>query len=570
MPPRKKKQTPDETRSLENPSISLSDPAAWEEAFGVGSESSSGIRIDRKSAMTYPAVWRAMNLIAGTVAKLPLFVYKQLDPGKERAIEHPAHVLLRRKWTPYTSAFAGKMALTASALLQGAGYAWIVRDGSGRPRELWPLATESTFPFWEDGILGYTTQLSANTFRRLDPADVLHVKGLSVDGITPYSVIDRARDSLGLGLGAAKYSAKFYSNGAEPRVIIEVPIQMPPQAKEEFLRQWNTMHNGLDNSHRTAILTGGATVKAFSVNAKDAQLLESRQFEVREIANWFGVPPHKLGDPSRTAYASLEQENQSFLDDCLDFWLCDWEEECFDKLLTEPEKRNETHTVEFLRQALVRANMSERYAAYATGIQSRFIRPNEARAWENLNPIPGGDDFPLNVAPPSEPEPERDDEPEPDEPPEDDSARAFQRLAAQRALAVVGIRSVIVEAAGRAIGRLAYSFRRANGDPAALEKASRGDTLAGHAAAIRGMLGPGHTLARTCNPACPPLDDVLSDLFAAMTRDVSKTIQSPPAEGTMAEAIDRLMAGHERHGPAAIANRLLQGDSNGHEKDPLE
>lgn len=375
-----------ERRSLENPSTPL-DPdydSGW-----YGAESSSGIRISREKALTYSAVWRAVTLISSTVAKLPLHIYKRTGQGKERAVNHPAYKLVRFNPNAEMNAFVFWQTLMGHVLLDGNAYAYIFRSGDAAPLELIPLAPSDTYPVRENGNLLYVTK-AGTEWRRLLPENVLHIKGLGYDGLCGYSVIAKARDSFGLGIGARRYQEVYLRNNARPSAIIELPGTMQPPAQQELLRQWNEMHQGLDNAHRTAILTNGAKLNAYSINARDSQLLETRQFEIREIANWFGLPPHKLGDSSRTAYNSLEQENQSFLDDTLDPWLVAIEQECRDKLLTEREKQADSHIVEFLRQALIRADIVARYTAYNIGKTGGWLNDDNIAAAENMNALPNG------------------------------------------------------------------------------------------------------------------------------------------------------------------------------------
>jgi len=136
-------------------------------------------------------------------------------------------------------------------------------------------------------------------------------------------------------------------------------------------------------------------------HARDAQLDELRERDIIEVANWWGIPPHKLGAAGRTSYASLEQENKAFLEDCLDPWLCQIEQECDAKLLLPEEIDEETHVIEFRRPGLTSADLAARTAFYASAIPTGYLLKNEARAIEGLNPIPGGDVplQPLNLAP---------------------------------------------------------------------------------------------------------------------------------------------------------------------------
>lgn len=396
--------------SLENPRFSLNDPAAWD---ALGAEpSSSGIRINSEKALTYSPWWRGINLVAGSVAKLPCNTYRRVGDkagaGKELDLEHPSYFLLRRKANDYQTSFQLKQQLTGHALSEGNGYAFIDRDGAGRPVALLPMDPHTVAPVRENGTLLYVVEAGTEK-RKLSRDSVLHVKGFGYDGICGFSVVVKARDDLGLGVGARTYESTYLKNNARPSVVLEHPGRMDPKQVGELRDSWNSMHQGLENAHKTAILQNGLKANVISFSAKDSQLLETRQFTIRDIANWIGVPPHKIGDTTRGGYNSLESENQAWLDDSLDYWLCGWEEECWDKLLTEEEKRSESHVIEFYRKALLRGDMTARSNYNRTALAGApWQTVNEVREEEGRNPIEGGDEIvnPLNMAkdrPPDEP-----------------------------------------------------------------------------------------------------------------------------------------------------------------------
>lgn len=382
---------PGNSRSIENPNEPLYDPKNWlAEAFGA-EESAAGVRINAEKALTYAPWWRGINLLSSDVGKLPLLVYRRNGPGKERDPQHQAYRLLRyRVNNELMSAFTFKQTLTSHALSHGNGYAWILRSGDARPQELIVLNPLDVIPFRENGRFWYGVRVGVE-WRRINPTDIFHIKGLSPDGMRGYSVYAKARESLGEGLAAQEYGSRFFSNGARPSVVIEVPNGMSDDAQRSFLKQWERMHTGLESSHRTAILTNGAKVNGFSVNARDSQLHEIRKFNLVDIANWIGVPVHKVGGEGRTAYSSLEQENQAYLDESLDPWLVRWEDECREKLLTEEQKERDTHTVEFLRQALVRADIVARYTAHNIAVRGGWENRDEVRNSENKGPLPDGE-----------------------------------------------------------------------------------------------------------------------------------------------------------------------------------
>jgi HK97 family phage portal protein len=380
---------PATVRSLENPTTPLSDPDEWlYEALGA-EKAASGVRVGRESSLRYSAWWRGINLISRDVGKLPLFIYRREGGGKTRATEHQAYHLVRYKPNDYQTALIFRQQLTAHALNCGNGYGYIYRRGDGRPLEIVPLNPDQTYALRQNGRLWYVTTVAGEP-RKLLPEDVLHIKGLGFDGLTGYSVYAKAREALGVGMAAQQYGARFFRNNARPSVVLIHPARLGEQAKINLRESWNRIHEGLDNSHKTAVLEEAMKVEVIGANARDSQLVELQQFTIREIANFLGVPPHKLGDTAKTSYASLEQENQSYLDDALDFWLANWEHECWDKLLTEAEKQQDSHTVEFLRSALVRADLGARFAAYNTALLGGWLSRDEIRGLENLNPIPDG------------------------------------------------------------------------------------------------------------------------------------------------------------------------------------
>lgn len=389
-------------RSLENPSTSLSDPGEWlVDAWG-GGKSAAGIRVNKETALTYSPVWRAVSLISRDVSKLPVFVYRREGAGKERDTRHPAYRLLRHKPNKYINAFTWKQTLQVRAMLQGNGYAYIERRGNAAPAGLYVLDSAKTYPVRINGVVWYAYTGGDPSKPDLIPAhNILHIRGMG-DELEGWSVITYARESLGLGIAAQKYGATFFANDARPGMVLEHPAHLSDGALKHLQSSWKAQHSaGEGMAHSPAVLEEGMKANPFQMSNEDAQFLETRGFELREVANWFGVPPHKLGDTTRTSYASLEQENQAYLDEAIDPWLVIWETECWDKLLTTAEQDKDTHVIEFKRQALVRANMKDRSAFYHNALQDGWMSRDEVRGLENMNPIPDGEGeeyfLPLNM-----------------------------------------------------------------------------------------------------------------------------------------------------------------------------
>jgi HK97 family phage portal protein len=521
--------------SLENPSTSLSDPDDWAfDAFGA-SPATSGVRLSAETALELAPVWRGVNLISRDVAKLPLYVYRRLEErGRLRAIEHPAFQLLRHKPNADMTSFVFRQTLQAHALLEGNGLAWIERKPNGLPQELVPLTPGKAWPIRANGRLWYVVEVGGGEMRRLLPENVLHIKGLGFDGLSGYPMWAKAKNSFGLAMAAEQFGARYFRNNARPSVVIEHPGTMGDEALKRLLAQWNQLHQGLDNAHKTAILEEGAKLNPYGINARDSQLTELRQYQIREVASWLGVPPHKLGDTTKTSFASLEQENQSYLDDALDGWLVNWEEELRDKLLTEDEKRLDTHYVEFTREALVRADLKTRAEYYSKALGGQpWMVVDEVRGRENLNALPDGEGsiyrVPLNIGTPSENDQQ-----------EDDGDKDIDAA-----------RSVLADAAIRAIRRVAQHVRRAakKGD---FERWVRGMADEQRNALLE-IVTPAARAAAAIVPGKASAGEAIDGMLQRLSQDLL-TGGSDYAE--------ECIAAHEESAAAALVRHIL-GDDDG-------
>lgn len=481
-------------RAAENPGVPLSFPSddLWE-ALGGGQQSRAGLRITPQAALSYAAVFRAVNLIAKDVAKVPLLTYRRGDgEAKFRDTRHPAWRLLHQAPNEWQTPFEFRTLLTAHALLLGNGYAYIERNGRGQPMELLPLDPASVVPGRWEGEVWYQVTVTGEPIK-VPAADVLHIRGLSLDGLAGLSVVSLARESIGLGLGALAHGAVFFRNAATPKVVLESPGKLKPGAAPKLREDWEKMHTGIDGAHRTAVLENGLKAHVLSLSARDSQFLETREHQLREIAAWFGVPPHRLGDTTRTSFASLEAEANDYLQGAIDPWLVAWEQQCSRKLLSPRERERSTHLIEALRLALVQIDAPSRVALYGSGLQNGWLSIDEVRARENLNPLPDGQGQvwfrPLNVQAVG---PGAESQPEPEEPADDQVDVERIRRAA---VAVVG------EAGGRVAKRLAkWAAKRPDAD---LEGAERY-----HGSVIREALAPALDVAEAAGGQAKSVDDV--------------------------------------------------------------
>ncbi len=389
-----------ESRSFENPNVPLNDPAAWEAAYGT-SQSSSGVSVTPDRALTYSPVWQAVNLISGDVAKLPLNVYRRLAAeGREIDRAHPAQRVIRRRANNEMHAFRFWRRLMTHALIWNNAYAEIVRDQQGRPVELLPLLPDRTYPvITPSGAVAYQNEI-AGDIRILNSYHVLHIEGISVEGTGDCELVSKARESWGRGLAAVKLESKYYANGGRKGGILELPSQMPKKARDRLESDFRKNYEDPDRAFRTVVLRENAKFHAAQFDRGELEAGAASKEHVRDVARWYNLPPHKLGDDSRVAHNSLEQENQSYLDGTLDHWLRTIQCEAEIKMLTP--RQADSHFIEHNTGALLRTNIRERYEVYRDGIELGILTPNDALRKENMNPRtdPGGDAYlrPLNMA----------------------------------------------------------------------------------------------------------------------------------------------------------------------------
>lgn len=374
---------------------SLRDPALVH-LFG-GHQTESGVGVSEATALNISAVWSAIRVISETVASLPLILYRRHDGGRVRAYENNLYSLLHDMPNPETPALVWREAFIAHCLTWGNAYAEIERNEYGFPTALWILPPDRvTIHRDQDGLLYYQYLPMDGKSQFFEPKDIFHLRGLGYDGISGYSVIRTARRSLGLSAAAETFGARLFGHGAKPSGILTVPGALSDDAKQRLRREWDALQSGVHNSHKTAILEQGLQWQATGIPPEDAQFLQTRAFQTEEVARWFNCPPSKLR-VSGQSFSSLEQENLFFLSETIRPWLIRFEQAVTEKLLLPAERKS--LYAEFLVEGLLRADQQTRYNSYAVGRNWGWLSVNEIRARENLDPIPGGDEYlqPLNM-----------------------------------------------------------------------------------------------------------------------------------------------------------------------------
>lgn len=370
----------------------------------AGNRAASGVHVTEEGALRYGAVYACVRVLAETVASLPLITYQRQSRGKERAPDFYLYELLHDRPNPLMTSFEYREAIQGHLALWGNGYSEIEYASNGRVGALWPLRPDKMEPPVREGDgLIYTYQLPNGKRVKLPGWRVWHLRGLSPDGITGYSPIALQRQSIGLGLAAEEFGARLFGNDARPGGVLQHPGMLDDEAYERIRGGWESRHGGLSKSHRTAILEEGMTYQQIGIPPEDAQFLETRKFERSEVAGWYRVPPHMIGDMENATFSNIEHQGINFVVHTMRPWLVRWEQAINLRLLTEQERRR--YFAEFLVDGLLRGDIVSRYQAYAVGRQNGWLSADDIRELENMNPLAkGGDTYlvPLNMIPASE------------------------------------------------------------------------------------------------------------------------------------------------------------------------
>lgn len=361
------------------------------ELIDLTAATATGISISESSSLRLGAVWACVRVISEDVASLPLFVYERLDRGKRRAMEHPLHELLHDQPNPEMTALQFRETLTAHVLTWGNGYAFISTDTRGIPRALWPLLPDRTTIKRDPRSrrLFYETEAHDSDERiTLEPDQVLHLAGLGLNGLYGYSPIGLHRQAIALGLAAEEFGARFFGQGGHFGGFIEVPGTLGDQPFARLKRELNETYAGLREAHRWRILEGGGKATHLTVPPDEAQYIESRKFSVTEIARIFRVPPHKIGDLERATFSNIEESSIDYVVSTLRPWLVRWEQAIRKSLLSREDRQR--FFAEHLVDGLLRGNLQQRYAAYATARQWGWMNADDILELENRNPLPDG------------------------------------------------------------------------------------------------------------------------------------------------------------------------------------
>lgn len=344
--------------------------------------------VSEEQALRLTAVYSCVRILSEALAGLPLHLYRHMERGgKAKALEHPLYRVLHDEPNPEMTSFVFRETMMVNLLLWGNAYAQIIRNGKGDVLSLYPLrASQMRVSRDEQGRIVYVyTPTDQSRFDQvvLSPREVLHIPGLGFDGLIGYSPVQMVQNAVNVGRACDEYGASFFENGAQPGGVLEHPgtIKDP-----ERLRQaWQNAFGGSKNANKIAVLEEGMKYSPISLSPEASQFLETRKFQLNEIARIYRVPPHMIGDLEKSSFSNIEQQSLEFVKYTLAPWVSRWEQSVHRTLLSETDKT--TYFVKFNLEGLLRGDYQSRMAGYATARQNGWMSANDIRSLEDLDLI---------------------------------------------------------------------------------------------------------------------------------------------------------------------------------------
>jgi HK97 family phage portal protein len=365
----------------------------WYQSMAVGS--ATGIAVNEEKALQVSAFFAGVRLISETVGMVPIFMYRRLGgSAKQKENRHPLHDLLHYQPNPWQTAIQWKQMMTAHAILRGNGYSQIIGGRRGAVDRLVPMnPTRMKIEFRENGDLEYVYKSKQGQEVVFPQEEIFHITGFG-DGVEGFSVVQFARESLGLALAEEEHGARFFSNGAAPVGAFTHPGEMGEEEQQRFVKTLKRTHTGVKNHHSILVLEEGMEWQQLGMSMQDSQFLDSRKFQVNDIARWLGLPPHVLADLEKSSFNNIEEMARELVVFKLMPWWVRWEQVIRRDLIMRPE----TYFAEFTVDMLLRGDVAKRFESYKVGIEHGIYNPNEVRELENLNPRKGGERYwmPLN------------------------------------------------------------------------------------------------------------------------------------------------------------------------------
>jgi HK97 family phage portal protein len=369
--------------------------------FG-GGPTESGEHVTPLRAMQNAAVYSCVRVLGESVAQLPFGIYKSRDDGgSDKRPDHPLYRLIHHQPNEWQTSFEFREYLMACLNLRGNFYAFKNVVGSGSRKriiELLPLPPDTVKPKQDDKWnITYEVRFPNRDIQLVPKGNIIHVKGLSLDGFTGVSPIRYQRESIGLAMAAEKHGARTFKNGALPGGVLKHPKHLTEDAARRLKESWEACYGG-ENMGKTAVLEDGMEWVKMSMTNEDAQYLETRKYQRSEIAGIYRVPAHMINDLEKATFSNIEHQALDFVVHSLTPWLVRIEQAFWRDLLTADEQ-DQGYYFRFNVDGLLRGDSKSRAEALKIQRQNGIINANEWRALENMNPIEGGDVYltPLNM-----------------------------------------------------------------------------------------------------------------------------------------------------------------------------
>jgi len=369
-----------------NETSTLKNPSAWFLDF-FGGRSSAGVRVSEKTAMSLSAYFCGCNMIAGTMAALPLNTYERTGPKSRQVSEtHPVQRLLHDEPNPEMTAFNWRRTGLLHRIGRGNSYSEIVRDSRGMPAYLWPIIPLYVTPKRDsNGMLWYVIQIPGMERRYIPAPDMLHIQSISSDGIMGHGLIQAACDAIGLNAAQDIYASKYFENGGNIGATLETDEVLDDKSWDRLQKEIKEKFVGLTNAHRISLLEAGLKYKPLNPTNKETQLIEGRTFSVQEWARWLNMPPHKLKELTHATFSNITEQNIEWVVDTCTPWAVGEEQEYNRKLFRSKNKYYTKHVFE----GLLRGDTKTRFEGYAIARNWGWMSANDILEKEDRNPLPG-------------------------------------------------------------------------------------------------------------------------------------------------------------------------------------
>ncbi len=382
--------------SPENPNVSLSDPRTWLNMFAGSSVA--GVNVTPENSISSSTVYACIRLLSETIASLPLVLYRREGRNKFRATEHPLYWLMHDEPNQMQSSFQWREMTQARVLLFGNGYSEIEQNNAGRLRALLPLNNYNVEPYIEGNQKFHRLLLQQGGQAVLNDREMFHLSGFGYDGIVGLNPINTNKGSIGLSLAAERFGQKMFENGVRTSGVLEHPGVLSDPAYKNLKKSFDENYAGVENTAKPMILEEGMKWQQMGMNPVDAQIIETRRFQVPDVARIFNVPPHMIGDLERSTNNNIEQQSLEFIMYSIRPWLVRWEQELNRKLLNRQERGQ--YYFKLVVDALLRGDIKTRFESYKMGREMGIYATNDIRDKEDMNPVAHGDDdymVPMNM-----------------------------------------------------------------------------------------------------------------------------------------------------------------------------